>query len=94
MRKAGWNAGSLRGGAWPRKNGDYAIPTAYHGLLTRIANSLRSRMQEYLLGEMRATGDEPIPPQYRDFVDRYYKVIAGEGKTPAPSASSPSPQEK
>ncbi|MBW8884380.1 MAG: hypothetical protein JF612_06285, partial [Planctomycetia bacterium] len=35
---------------------------------------------EYLLGEMRSTGDEPIPPQYRDFVDRYYKVIAAEGK--------------
>jgi hypothetical protein len=93
MRKAGWNAAMPRGGAWARKNGTFAVPAAYHNLLTRIAISLRSRMQEYLLGEMRATGDEPIPPQYRDFVDRYYKLIAGEDNygrqrstTPAASA--------
>ena len=95
MSKAGWNADSPRARAWPRTNGGtYAVPIAYHGLLTRIAISLRSRMQEYLLGEMRSTGDEPIPPQYRDFVDRYYKVIAGEGKISAPSANMPSPQNK
>ncbi len=89
MRKAGWNAALLRGGAWARKNGTFAATAAYHSLLTRIANSLRSRMQEYLLGEMRATGDEPIPPQYRDFVDRYYKVIAGEGKSAGERSTMP-----
>ena len=52
----------------------------YRMLLARLSESLRSHMQEYLLGDTQATGDEPIPPQYQDLVDRYYRVLAAEGK--------------
>ena len=47
-------------------------------------------MQEYLLGDAQATGDEPIPPQYQDLVDRYYRVLAAERKSQQPSLAAPS----
>jgi hypothetical protein len=37
-------------------------------------------MQELLLGQQTFSRDEPIPPQYQDLVDRYYQVLATEGK--------------
>jgi hypothetical protein len=82
MRKAGWGGDRARSNwAWGRNTGGtYAAPARYRMLLARVADSLRARMQEYLLGDMQATGDEPIPPQYQDLVDRYYRVLAAEGK--------------
>jgi hypothetical protein len=48
-------------------------------------------MQEYLLGDTLATGDEPIPPQYQELVDRYYRVLAAEGKRDAGSSTDRRP---
>jgi hypothetical protein len=52
-----------------------------------MADSLRARMQELMLGDLTASGDEPVPPQYQELVDRYYQVLAsekqGRGKPPA-----------
>ena len=41
-----------------------------------------------------ASGDEPIPPQYQDLVDRYYQVLASEGqkKQPAKAVSPAAPE--
>jgi hypothetical protein len=36
------------------------------------------RMQELMLGDLTAAGDEPVPPQYQELVDRYYQVLASE----------------
>jgi hypothetical protein len=82
MRKAGWAGDIARSRwAWGRNTGGaYAAPARYRLLLSRVAESLRSRMQEYLLGDTQATGDERIPPQYQELVDRYYRVLAAEGK--------------
>jgi hypothetical protein len=82
MRKAGWGGEIARSNwAWGRATGGtYAAPARYRLLLARAADSLRARMQEYLLGDTQATGDEPIPPQYQELVDRYYRVLAAEGK--------------
>ena len=82
MRKAGWGGDIARSNwAWGRTTGGtYAAPTRYRLLLSRAADTLRARMQEYLLGNTQATGDEPIQPQYQDLVDRYYRVLAAEGK--------------
>jgi len=86
MRKAGWGGDNARNiWNWGRgAGGTYAAPGRYHLLVSRVAQLLRSRMQELLLGDTRATGDEPIPPQYQDLVDRYYRVLATEGKAAAP----------
>ncbi|MGH7135561.1 MAG: hypothetical protein ACREHD_07465 [Pirellulales bacterium] len=47
----------------------------YHKLLSRLTTSLRERMQDLMLGDMTAAGDEPIPPQYQELVDRYYRPL-------------------
>jgi hypothetical protein len=92
MRKAGWGGDIVRSRwAWGRTTGgNFAAPARYRMLLARLTESLRSRMQEYLLGDTQATGDEAIPPQYQEFVDRYYRVLAAEGKEtgrlPAPDS--------
>jgi hypothetical protein len=83
MRKAGWGGDEpVRRWNWGRTvGGTLASPARYRMLLARAAADLRSRMQEYLLGDTQATGDEPIPPQYQDLVDRYYRVLAAERKS-------------
>jgi hypothetical protein len=45
-----------------------------------MQESIRNRMQELLLGDLASSRDEPIPPQYQEFVDRYYRVLAAEGR--------------
>jgi hypothetical protein len=80
MKKAGWGDGVRRNWNWGRiEGGYYAAPPAYRALLSRLSASLRTRMQEYLLGDLRSTGDEPIPPQYEELVDRYYEVLSASG---------------
>ncbi|HZN33463.1 MAG TPA: DUF4175 family protein [Pirellulaceae bacterium] len=82
MKKAGWGPDLARGRwNWARiDGGNYQAPARYRPLLSRLAADIRQQMQEMLLGDLRSTGDEPIPPQYEEFVDRYYKVLATDGK--------------
>ena len=68
-RRVNWKWGLIEGGR-------YAVPVAYHRLLSRLTTSLRERMQDLMLGDMTAAGDEPIPPQYQELVDRYYRMLA------------------
>lgn len=82
MRKGGWSLDAARRRwDWTYAGGHYAAPVAYHRLLSRLSTSLRQRMQELMLGDLTAAGDEPIPPQYQDLVDRYYQVLAAEKRT-------------
>jgi hypothetical protein len=90
MRNNGW--GTNRGRwDWTRNaGGTYAAPSRYRALLARLLASVRGRMQELLLGDLTASGDEPIPPQYLEFVDRYQQVLTSEGKfVPKQPAKSP-----
>jgi len=81
MKKAGWGPDARGRWKWNRLDGgNYSAPATYRPLLNRLATDIRRQMQEMLLGEMQSTGDEPIPPQYEGFVDRYYKVLATEGR--------------
>lgn len=79
MKNAGWD-GDLAGIRWAwgrREGGYYAAPVRYRRLISRLSSSVRAQMQELMLGDLLAAGDEPIPPQYQDLVDRYYQVLAG-----------------
>jgi hypothetical protein len=91
MKQAGWGPDAARRRwQWPRIDGGYyAAPRNYRSLLTRIASDIRQQMQEMLLGDLQTTGDEPIPPQYEELVDRYYKVLATEGKGQPPGVNRP-----
>jgi len=82
MKRGGWgDAVRIRGWNWGRTDGGYyAAPRGYRVLITRMQESIRNRMQELLLGDLASSRDEPIPPQYQEFVDRYYQVLAAEGR--------------
>jgi hypothetical protein len=79
LRQNGWSPDRRGLWRWARTaRGYYAAPVRYHTLLSRLTSSLRARMQELMLGDLAAGGDEPIPPQYQELVDRYYQVLASE----------------
>lgn len=80
MRQNGWSVDEARRAwNWNRLAGGlYSAPRSYHQLISRLSASLRARMQELMLGDLTAEGDEPIPPQYQDLVDRYYQLLAAE----------------
>jgi hypothetical protein len=86
MNKGGWQPNARRNGwNWAIEGGRYVSPRGYRVATTRLLASLRTRMQELLLGDLTASGDEPIPPQYQDLVDRYYQVLASEGQKNQPA---------
>ncbi|MCI0361342.1 MAG: hypothetical protein L0211_22900 [Planctomycetaceae bacterium] len=82
MKRGGWgDTTRTRGWNWGRTEGGYyAAPGGYRVLIARMQESIRNRMQELLLGDLASSRDEPIPPQYQEFVDRYYQVLAAEGR--------------
>ena len=82
MKRGGWgDTGRTGGWKWGRTEGGYyAAPGGYRVLISRMQESIRNRMQELLLGDLASSRDERIPPQYQEFVDRYYQVLAAEGK--------------
>jgi len=95
MRQAGWGP-EVRRQRWQWvqiEGGYYSAPASYRRLMSRLAISLRTRMQELMLGDLSASGDEPIPPQYLDLVDRYYQVLAAEkedrGRAAVPKLKDP-----
>lgn len=49
-----------------------------YGNVLRVQKELRGRIQELIMLEISADRNVPIPPQYRDLVDRYFSTIAGE----------------
>ncbi|HEX5104149.1 MAG TPA: DUF4175 family protein, partial [Pirellulaceae bacterium] len=95
LKNGGWGPDAARRGwNWGRVEGRYYIaPDGYRVRLSRLLASVRGRMQELLLGDLAASGDEPIPPQYQEFVDRYQQVLTSEGRpaprTPAEPAPAP-----
>lgn len=82
MKKGGWGPEvRSRGWQWQRiEGGNYAAPVPYRPTVARLLSSVRGRMQELMLGDLASSRDEPIPPQYQELVDRYYQVLATEGK--------------
>ncbi len=81
MRKAGWGP-DLRadGWKWGRTDGGYYLaPANYRALVSRLRGSIHSRMQE-LLKDVVANRDEPVPPQYRELVDRHQRLLSSEGR--------------
>lgn len=86
MKKNGWANTLNRKDNWALAGGVYRAPDSYRRHLSRLQAAVQARMQELMLGDLINSGDEPIPPQYQDFVDRYYQVLsrrAGNGSRPA-----------
>jgi hypothetical protein len=88
MKRLGWANTGSRKENWALVDGRYRSPAAYRAHLLRLQAAVQGRMQELMLGDLLSSGDEPIPPQYQDFVDKYYQVLsrrAGDGTAPKPT---------
>ena len=51
------------------------------GRLALVIRDLQSRIQEMILLEISADRDAPVPVEYRDAVDGYFSVIAGDASS-------------
>ncbi|HEY2911037.1 MAG TPA: hypothetical protein VGI99_12370, partial [Gemmataceae bacterium] len=48
------------------------------GIATTHAR-LTAKLQEFLDGERTASGNEAVPPEYRDLVERYLRALSAGG---------------
>lgn len=97
MKKQGF---SLTTGAvavdWQLTDGRYAAPATYSTRLVALQEEIQSKIQTLLVGEFASMTDDRTPPQYQNFVERYYQVLSRDsGKnTPASTEKSKSPEKK
>jgi hypothetical protein len=56
----------------------YLAPSNYRPRFHRVILELQMQIQEIVLGDMTADGDEATPPQYEHLVDRYYQVLSSD----------------
>ena len=80
MKRIGWGNTTDRKQNWVLVDGVYRSPASYRMHLLRLQSAVQTRMQELMLGDLLDSGDEPIPPQYQDLVDRYYQVLSRRNK--------------
>jgi hypothetical protein len=57
-------------------NGAYVPPQAYLNGLRRTIEALQATIQEIVLNEAQLDRDGAVPPEYREFVDEYYRVLS------------------
>lgn len=76
MKRIGWGNTNNRKENWVLVDGLYRSPASYKMHLLRLQSAVQARMQELMLGDLLDSGDEPIPPQYQDLVDKYYQVLS------------------
>jgi hypothetical protein len=53
-----------------------------------VVAELQDRIQEIVLREISADRDAPVPAQYRDAVDRYFRALAGEAEAMEETANA------
>jgi hypothetical protein len=90
MKRIGWGNTNDRKQNWVLVDGLYRSPASYRVHLLRLQTAVQARMQELMLGDLLDSGDEPIPPQYQDLVDRYYQVLSRRNKTSGSSSKQSS----
>jgi hypothetical protein len=70
----------LAAGHWDRDDRDpkgaYVPPQAYLNGLRRTIEALQATIQEIVLNEAQLDRDGAVPPEYREFVDEYYRVLS------------------
>lgn len=66
--RAGLQAGSLEAGR----------PVFARGI-SLVHNRLVAKLQEFVAGDRFTTGNEPVPPEYRDLVERYLRALSAGG---------------
>jgi hypothetical protein len=52
------------------------VPVAYTNALGSVAVKIHDKIQGLILRDIAAARDEQTPPEFKDLVDRYYKVLS------------------
>jgi hypothetical protein len=60
----------------PMPRGKYQSPVVYGVAVTRTLQALQSRIQELILKDALLDKDEAIPPQYKKYVEEYYRTLS------------------
>jgi hypothetical protein len=75
--------GTATGSRWTVGNdGFFAVPSGISQRVRQLTEDVQRHIQELLLAEMTAAGEEAVPPEYERLADRYREVLAGEGAQP------------
>jgi hypothetical protein len=95
MKRVGYGRSlETKDGGWVRTDaGFYQAPQTYRTFLHRLSASVQNRLQELMLADLQHSGDEPVPPQYQEMVDRYQQVLVTKSKKPT-AAKAPSSSDK
>ncbi|MGO9464063.1 MAG: DUF4175 family protein [Isosphaeraceae bacterium] len=70
-------------GGWTRNDriepghaGYFVPPTAYTGGLSAVSLALQAKIQEIVLDNALVERNGPVPPQYKNLVEDYYRVLS------------------
>ena len=54
----------------------FVPPTVYGQTLGAVVSALQARIQEMILENTLIERNGPVPPQYKNLVDDYYRVLS------------------
>jgi hypothetical protein len=60
----------------PTPRGKYRSPVIYGDAVLRTMQALQSRIQELILKDALLDKDEAVPPQYKKYVEEYYRTLS------------------
>jgi hypothetical protein len=72
--RQGGNHWASSDGPTPRRG--YRPPVGYDVAVTRTIEALQTRIQELILKDILLDKDEAVPPQYKKYVDEYYRTLS------------------
>jgi hypothetical protein len=58
--------------------GLYRLTLGKHAGLRRVSQAVQARIQEAILAGALLDADEPVPPEYRELVDEYYRALSDD----------------
>jgi hypothetical protein len=70
---AGW---TLNHRIEPGQVGHFVPPVAYTGAVGGVVLSLQGKIQEIMLDNALVERNGPVPPQYKELVEDYYRVLS------------------
>ena len=76
LEEGGWHTA---GGHWrwtADARGHRFVPAGYTSALKSVTIKIHDKIQGLILRDMAAARDEQTPPEFKEMVDRYYKVLS------------------
>jgi chromosome segregation ATPase len=84
MKAGGWGPDAKRsragGWGWDFDRTRFGAPVVYTKSTRKLVEKLQSHIQELVLRDMLAAGDEAAPPEYERQIEKYYEILSAEKK--------------